>query len=60
MVTLKEVITHLIGLGVIGTYVYLLLVSASNPDIQIPSPLSSMALIIIGFYFGMEYSKKNK
>ena len=60
MVSLREIVTHTIGIVIIGSYVYLLLASASDSTIIIPEKLSTMALIIIGFYFGYGYEHRRR
>lgn len=52
MTTLKEIITHLLAIGIILSYIFLLIKSAFNSQIQVPQILSTIALLVLGYYFG--------
>lgn len=58
MVSLKEGTTHFLAIVIILPYVYLLVRSAFDPNIEIPQILSTTALLVLGYYFGT-FNKKN-
>ncbi len=51
MVSLKEGITHTLAVLIILTYIFLLIMSAFKP-IEIPQIFSTIALLVLGYYFG--------
>ena len=59
MVLLKEGITHTLAVLVILTYIFLLIMGAFKP-IEIPQTFSTIALIVLGYYFGTFQNGKGK
>lgn len=52
MVSLKEKITHTLAIFIILAYVFLLVKSGFDSTIHIPDTLSTIALLVLGYYFG--------
>ncbi len=59
MASLKEWITHILALAIILTYVFLLIMNAFNPAIKISGTISTIALLVLGYYFGSIKSLNN-
>jgi hypothetical protein len=57
---LKEYMTHFLAVIVILPYIYLLIMSGFDPKVSVPSALSTIALLILGYYFGTFSASQNK